>query len=107
MSHDIRTPINGIRGMVEISRRYVGDEAKQEECREKIMTASGFLLDLVNDVLNMNKLESGAVTLELGGKNYRVRKGDSFSFKPSQQHDLKNTGKTPATVLWVCTPPNF
>ena len=54
MSHDIRTPINGIRGMVEISRRYVGDEAKQEECREKIMTASGFLLDLVNDVLNMN-----------------------------------------------------
>lgn len=64
MSHDIRTPINGIRGMVEISRRYVGDEAKQEECREKIMTASGFLLDLVNDVLNMNKLESGAVTLE-------------------------------------------
>ena len=50
---------------------------------------------------------SGAVTLELGGKNYRVRKGDSFSFKPSQQHDLKNTGKTPATVLWVCTPPNF
>lgn len=64
MSRDIRTPINGIRGMVEISRRYVGDEAKQEECREKIMTASGFLLDLVNDVLNMNKLESGAVTLE-------------------------------------------
>lgn len=64
MSHDIRTPINGIRGMVEISRRYAGDEAKQEECREKIMTASGFLLDLVNDVLNMNKLESGAVTLE-------------------------------------------
>ena len=64
MSHDIRTPINGIRGMVEISRRYAGDEAKQEECRKKIMTASGFLLDLVNDVLNMNKLESGAVTLE-------------------------------------------
>ena len=50
---------------------------------------------------------SGAVTLELGGKSYRVRKGDSFSFKPSQQHDLKNTGKTPATVIWVCTPPNF
>lgn len=36
---------------------------------------------------------SGAVTLELGGKNYRVRKGDSFSFKPSQQHDLKNTAR--------------
>ena len=47
------------------------------------------------------------VTLELGGKSDRVRKGDSFSFKPSQQHHLKNTGKTPATVIWVCTPPNF
>ena len=43
----------------------------------------------------------------MGGKSYRVRKGDSFSFKPSQQHHLKNTGKTPATVIWVCTPPNF
>lgn len=72
MSHDIRTPINGIRGMVEISRRYPGDEAKQEECREKIMTASGFLLDLVNDVLNMNKLESGVVTLEEKPFNLRM-----------------------------------
>lgn len=50
---------------------------------------------------------SGAVTLMLGEKAYRVRKGDSFSYKPSHQHYLHNTGKTPATVLWVCTPPNF
>ena len=64
MSHDIRTPINGIRGMVEISRHYRGDEGKQEECREKIMAASGFLLELVNNVLDMNKLESGEVQLE-------------------------------------------
>lgn len=64
MSHDVRTPINGIRGMVAISRHYAGDEAKQEECREKILSASGFLLDLVNDVLDMNKLESGSVQLE-------------------------------------------
>ena len=64
MSHDVRTPINGIRGMVAISRHYAGDETKQEECREKILSASGFLLDLVNDVLDMNKLESGSVQLE-------------------------------------------
>ncbi len=50
---------------------------------------------------------SGAVTLVLGEKRYRVRKGDSFSYKPSEQHYLHNTGKTPATVIWVCTPPNF
>ena len=64
MSHDIRTPINGIRGMVEISRHYRGDEAKQEECRNKIMSASGFLLELVSNVLDMNKLESGEVVME-------------------------------------------
>ena len=64
MSHDIRTPINGIRGMVEISRHCVGDEEKQEECRRKILDASGFLLELVNNVLDMNKLESGEIKLE-------------------------------------------
>lgn len=64
MSHDIRTPINGIQGMVEISRHYAGDEAKQEECRKKILNASGFLLELVNNVLDMNKLESGEIQLE-------------------------------------------
>lgn len=64
MSHDIRTPINGIQGMVEISRHCAGDEAKQEECRQKILNASGFLLELVNNVLDMNKLESGEIQLE-------------------------------------------
>ena len=63
MSHDIRTPINGIRGMVEIARHYRGDEARQEECLAKIMSASGFLLELVNNVLDMNKLESGEVQM--------------------------------------------
>ena len=64
MSHDVRTPINGIRGMVEIARHYRGDEARQEECLGKIMSASGFLLELVNNVLDMNKLESGEVQME-------------------------------------------
>ena len=56
---------------------------------------------------NAQKKDIEPILVELGGKSYRVRKGDSFSFKPSQQHHLKNTGKTPATVIWVCTPPNF
>lgn len=71
MSHDIRTPINGIRGMVEISRHYIGNEEKQEDCRNKIMDASGFLLDLVNNVLDMNKLESGVIRLEK--KSFRLQ----------------------------------
>ncbi len=64
MSHDIRTPINGIRGMLEIASHYPEDLAKQAECRQKIEQASGFLLSLVNNVLDMNKLESGTLTLE-------------------------------------------
>ncbi len=64
MSHDLRTPINGINGMVEISRHYAGNEEKQEECRQKISSASSFLLDLVNNVLDMSKLESGTILLE-------------------------------------------
>ena len=64
MSHDIRTPINGIRGMVEIGSRYPDDAAKQADCRKKIWEASSLLLELVNEVLDMGKLESGEVVLE-------------------------------------------
>lgn len=64
MSHDIRTPINGIRGMIEIGNHFPNDSEKQRECREKIWQSSGFLLDLVNDVLDMSKLESGEIKLE-------------------------------------------
>ena len=64
MSHDIRTPINGIRGMVEIGDHYSTDLAKQAECRRKIWDASTLLLELVNEVLDMGKLESGEVVLE-------------------------------------------
>ena len=64
MSHDIRTPINGIRGLVEIGNYYANDLKKQAECRAKIWQTSGFLLDLINEVLDMGKLSSGEVTLE-------------------------------------------
>lgn len=64
MSHDIRTPINGIRGMIEIADKNADNPDKQSECRRKIWTASGYLLDLVNDVLDMSKLESGEIVLE-------------------------------------------
>ena len=65
MSHDIRTPINGIRGMVEVANAYDDDLAKQRDCRQKIWAASGILSDLVNEVLDMSKLESGEVELDL------------------------------------------
>lgn len=58
MSHDVRTPINGIRGMIKIGEYYADDPEKQKECRDKVWKASGYLLDLVNDVLDMTKLEA-------------------------------------------------
>lgn len=64
MSHDIRTPINGIIGMTNIADHYPDDLKKQEECRKKVKNASNFLLELVNNVLDMSKLESGAMELD-------------------------------------------
>lgn len=60
MSHDIRTPINGILGMLAISEKNPEDAARQKECREKIRTSAEHLLSLINDVLDISKLESGA-----------------------------------------------
>ena len=64
MSHDIRTPINGICGMVNMADHYADDMEKQTEYRTKIKEASNLLLELVNDVLDMSKLESGEIVLE-------------------------------------------
>ena len=64
MSHDIRTPINGICGLVDMADHYADDMEKQTEYRTKIKEASNLLLELVNDVLDMSKLESGEVVLE-------------------------------------------
>lgn len=65
MSHDLRTPINGIRGMVEVGDANADDLQKQTDCRSKIWTASGLLLDLANEALDMSCLESGQVDLDL------------------------------------------
>ena len=64
MSHDIRTPLNGIVGMVEIAERFSGNIEKQSECRAKVKESAGVLPELINEVLDMSKLESGDVVLE-------------------------------------------
>ena len=64
MSHDIRTPINGICGMIDVAEHYVDDMEKQTECRAKIKETSHLLLELINEVLDMSKLESDEVVLE-------------------------------------------
>ena len=64
MSHDIRTPINGICGMVNMADHYADDMEKQKEYRTKVKEASNLLLELVNDVMDMSKFESGEIVLE-------------------------------------------
>lgn len=64
MSHDIRTPINGIRGMADIGLSVENNPKRSQDCFKKIISASNFLLELVNNVLDMSKLESGEIQLE-------------------------------------------
>lgn len=50
---------------------------------------------------------NGAITLNLGDRRFRLKKGESFYFRPAMEHMLVNTGKKPARVLWISTPPSF
>ena len=63
MSHDIRTPINAILGMLDIAEKYHEDLARRDDCAHKIRSAANHLLSLVNDVLDMNRLENGQAKL--------------------------------------------
>lgn len=64
MSHDIRTPMNAIVGMTDIALNYIDDRARVEDCLKKIRTASGHLMSLLNEVLDMSRIESGRLTLD-------------------------------------------
>lgn len=63
MSHDIRTPMNAIIGFTELAREHEGDKEKLDDYLEKIQTSSQHLLSLINDVLDMSRIESGKTTL--------------------------------------------
>lgn len=63
MSHDIRTPMNAIMGMTTVASMYMDDRERLADCLEKITLSSRHLLALINDVLDMSKIESGNVTL--------------------------------------------
>lgn len=63
MSHDIRTPMNAVLGMTDIARRNVNDPAFVTECLDKVTTAGNHLLTLINDILDISKVESGRMRL--------------------------------------------
>ena len=63
MSHDIRTPMNAIVGMTAIATAHIDDQKQVQNCLRKITLSSKHLLGLINDVLDMSKIESGKLTL--------------------------------------------
>ena len=63
MSHDIRTPMNAIIGMTALARAHLEDRQRLEDCLEKISLSSNHLLSLINDILDMNKIEQSQLTL--------------------------------------------
>lgn len=65
MSHDIRTPMNAIMGMTEIAIKNKNDPARVEDCLQKIKLSSKHLLGLINDVLDMSKIESGKMSMNM------------------------------------------
>ncbi|MCM1496521.1 MAG: response regulator [Bacteroides sp.] len=72
MSHDIRTPMNAIVGMTDIAKKHTDDEEKLNDCLDKITLSSQHLLTLINDVLDISKIESGKLTL--APINFSLRK---------------------------------
>ena len=65
MSHDIRTPMNGIVGMTAIAMTNINDPVRVQDCLKKISLSSRHLLGLINDVLDMSKIESGKLSLNI------------------------------------------
>lgn len=71
MSHEIRTPMNAIIGMTEIAQRNIGDPVRVDDCLKKVRLSSKHLLGLINDVLDMSKIESKKMTLNVAPVSLR------------------------------------
>ena len=82
MSHDIRTPLNGIIGMVNMGNQYADDPQMQQKIREKVMESLKYLVSLVNDVLGMNKLQSGDLkdSVEYYGQCHKIQSGGQCDY---------------------------
>ena len=98
MSHEIRTPMNAIIGMSTIAAQSVGDDELVSDCISKIGISSRFLLSLINDILDMSRIESGKMLL----KNERIPT-EEFLVR-SQFHLLQPGGgqrQWNMSVLWT------
>ena len=92
MSHDIRTPMNAIVGMTTLLQKDCGNEEKVKEYAKKIELSSKHLLGIINDVLDMNKIESGKTTLNYTDFSILVKKGiPTFKNAFENQYEKNNT----------------
>ena len=106
MSHDIRTPINGIRGMIEVADYYKDDLKKQDECRRKIWDASGYLLELINEVLDMPlSIKDGTKENGIDGKKGEVEfRNVSFCYPDAEKdviEDISFTAHKGETIAFI------
>ena len=105
MSHDIRTPINGICGMIDVADHYAEDMKKQTECRAKIKEASHLLLELINEVLDMSKLIGSPVHVKRTLMNIlsnavKYNKENGYVYISCREIPSKQTAMT--TLEFVC-----
>ena len=100
MSHDIRTPINGICGMLDVGDYYRDNLSRQTECRGKIREASNILKELVNEVLDMSKLDSGEIYLEEKPFNIcqLINEVVDVVGKMADEREIKVEQKTPEII---------
>jgi len=104
MSHDIRTPMNAILGFTELAMRTLDDTAKLKDCLEKIQVSGKHLLQLINDVLDMTKIESGKVTLTQDQCNLKEcieRAADILQTEIAQKQLTLQTDLTRVENEWV------
>ena len=87
MSHEIRTPMNGIIGMVMLAQQNINDREKVADCLRKITVSSRHLLSLINDVLDMSKIESGRMEINLANFDFRAMMESLNETICGQAHD--------------------
>ena len=110
MSHDIRTPLNGIIGLLEIDAAHPEDTELVNSNREKMRVSADHLLSLLNDVLQMSKLESGEITLAHEPLNLNRLSTDILTIISQRAAESGVTmefdpASDPVSIPWVCGSP--
>ena len=95
MSHDIRTPINGIMGMTNIAKQNIDDKEMVKNCLEKISISSTHLVSLINDVLDMSRIETGKVSIKHSKMNLENIYNQCMSILRTQaeEHSIELIGQ--------------